>query len=433
MADKELPSGVAPSQPQITGYHTATLDSSQEWEGWQGWFSRLCSRLINDPAIAYAVSIFLTHRLLLSALGAVLAFFAPIEPPLGSALLRDVNPYFGGPSFFLLAPWQRWDTNWYIRIAQLGYDVGNGTTNFPPLYPFLVGVSGRLLVGQYMLAAMIISNLAYVAALTYLYKLTVKKFDESTARRTLLFLAAFPSAFFLAAAYTESLYLLLAVAAFYYAEDKRWYLAAGLAALAGITRIQGVLLVIPLGYLYLEQRKFKWRKLFSPANFKLFNRDGLALAVSPVLFGLYMLWVFVGVGDHNFGNHLLVIWHIKFAMPWETFFVGLAGFFDPVHTRNMIFNILDLAALTLFISLTIVWWQKKLPFHYFLYATLSMLLYLTRQGTEDFFWMSMNRYVLTVFPGFMLLGKYASPRLLKPAIFLQAVWAVFFIFWMWAG
>ncbi len=402
------------------------LDHSRKnrWKGWNSWYNHFYQNLVSDPAIVYSISIFITHRLLLTTLGMLFAFFVPAEPPLGAFLLRDVNPYFNGPEFLFLAPFQRWDTNWYIQIAQAGYSVGSGNTNFPPLYPFLVGILGRLLLGQYMLASLIISNLSYVVSLVYLYRLTLRHFNEKTARNALLALAVFPTGFFLASGYTESLYLALSLAAFYYAEDKKWYLASALAALSGITRIQGVILVLPLAYLYFQQKGFKWRKI---------GWDGLALLLSPALFGLYMAWVYFILSDQNFGNHLLVIWHIKFATPWESFFGGLTGFFDPSHSRSLIYNVFDLICLTLFISLTIIWWQRKLPFHYLLYCILSLTVYLTRQGTEDFFWMSMARYVTLLFPGFMLLGTLATPRFLKISAGLQLVWASFFVFWMWAG
>jgi Gpi18-like mannosyltransferase len=440
MTDKELPISAthSPASPasnyrsnnQVTLTSSSMLEHSRsgEWHsqptGWQEWFAQLYGRLMSDPAISYAMTIFMTHRLLLFALGALFALVAPVEPPLGSSLLRDVSPYFWGPGFFLLAPWQRWDTNWYIRIGQVGYDIGNGTTNFPPLYSFLIGVLGRLLMGQYMLASLLISSVAYIVALVYLYRLTLRHFNEVTARYTLLFMVTFPSAFFLASGYTESLYLALTLAAFYYAEEKRWYLAAFLVALAGITRIQGIILVLPLGYLYLQQINFKWRKI---------NLEGLALLLSPGLYALYMGWVYFILGDRNFGNHLAVIWHIKFAMPWESFFGGLFGFFDPSHVRNLVFNLLDLVMLTLFISLTIISVQRKFPMHYLIYSILSLIVYLTRMGTEDLFWMSMTRYLIMIFPAFMLMGQVTPRSLLKLSGAIQVIWATLFIFWMWAG
>ncbi len=397
--------------------------STPAWT-WQTWASRVWGRLMADPAIAFALTIFMTHRLLLFALGALLAPIAPIEPPLGYSLLRDVDPRHWGPAFFLLGPWQRWDTNWYIHIAHWGYSIGDGSTNYPPLYPLAMGFLGRILLDQYMLAGIIISNLAYIVALVYFYRLAERLFPLEAVRRGVLFLATFPTAFFLASAYTESLYLALTLMAFYYAEQKRWLLVAGVLALASITRLQGLVLWVPLAYMYMAQRNWNFRKI---------GRDGLLLLCAPLTLGLYVAWVYIFLNDFNFNNHLQEIWHVRFAMPWESFLGGLAGFFDFSQSRNLFYNALDLILLVTFICLLIVWLQKGLPVAYFIYSALTIGVFLTRQGTEGFFWMSMNRYLLSVFPVFMLAGQIAPRFLIKFGAGLQAVWAALFVFWMWAG
>lgn len=417
---------VTGSNPLVYISSSSTIASSAatSLERSEGLLSRLWQRLMDDPAFAYAWTIFLTHRLLLFALGAALVLIAPVEPPLGVSLLRDLNPNFWGPGFLFLEPWQRWDTNWYIRIAMTGYDIGNGTTNYPPLYPVSIALLGRLLLGQYMLASLVISNLAYIVALVYLYRLTSQLFDETIAKRTLVWVAVFPSAFFLASGYTESLFLALAVASFYYGEKKRWWLAAGLAALAGVTRIQGLVLVLPLGYLYMQQRGWNWRKI---------GREAFALALSPGLLALYFGYVFLILGDNNFSNHLSVIWSVRFAWPWDAFVMGLAGLFDPNYANLLIYNGLDLITLVIFICLAIIWWQRKLPRHYLIFVVSNMLVYLTRAGTSGFVWMSMTRYLVVLFPCFMLLAQIAPKRYIKLSAVVQAVWAFLFIFWMWAG
>lgn len=391
----------------------------------QSGLAGLWEKLIADPAINYAINLFLTHRLLLFALGAAFAIFLPIEPMLGDDLLRDVNPYFWGPGFFLLAPWQRWDTNWYLHIAQIGYQAGDGTTNFPPLYPLLVGTVGRLLLGQYMLAALLVSAVAYLVAMVYLYRLTERFFNAQLAKRTLVFLVCFPTAFFLLSGYTESLYLALAVASFYYAEERRWWLVCGLSALAAITRLQGAILVVPLAYIYLKQERFKWRSLFKP--------DALALMGAPSAFILYMAYVYIVMRDTNFGNHLAIIWHIKFVMPWQSLWDGLMVMFSLDNVQNLAYNLLDLSTLVLFICLTIIWAQKKLPAAYWIYNAVNILVYLTREGETSLSWMSMSRYLIVLFPCFMMLAQSAPRWLLRLSIGLQAIWATLFIFWMWAG
>ena len=391
---------------------------------WQAWLVSLWRRLTSDPAVAYALGIFMTHRLLLFALGACLAPLAPVDPPLGSGLLRDVDPHQWGPGFLLLGPWQRWDTNWYLHIAIFGYSPGDGSTNFPPLYPALVGVLGRVLLDQYMLAAMLISNFAYVVALIYFYRLSQRLFSEEVARRGILFVATFPTAFFLASGYTESIYLALVLMAFYYAEEKRWLWVAVLAALASITRLQGAILVLPLGYMYMQQAGWNWRKI---------GRDGLLLAIAPLSLGIYLVYVYGILQDYNFNDHLQEIWGIKFVMPWTSFFSGMFGFFDPNRVQNLPYNALDFILLVIFIAMTVIWYKKKLPMAYLLYSVLSMVVFLTREGSSDFFWMSMNRYLLSVFPVFMLAGQIGPRFMIRLGGVFQAVWAALFIFWMWAG
>lgn len=405
----------------------ATLTNSNRlvaYPGWLDWLLALRTRWLSDPAVLFALNIFLMHRLLLSALGTVLAPIAPMEPALGNSLLRGLDPRYWGPGFFLFGPWQRWDTNWYIEIAHYGYQVGDGTTNYPPLYPLAVGALGRLFFEQYMLAALVISNLAYIVALVYFYKLSLRLFDEETTRRSLFILAAFPSGFFLLSGYTESLYLALVLAAFYYAEEKKWLPVAVLSALACVTRLQGAVLVIPLLVIYLQQIKFQWRK---------FGREGWLLVCSPALLVLYMSYVYFVLGDHNFSNHLSVVWHVKFVLPWEAIFGGIAGLFNPNYAVNLFYNVVDLILLVLFVCMLIIWAQKKLPFAYLLYGVLSIAVFLTRQGTDGLVWMSMNRYLLSIFPVFMLAGTFVPRYLLKFSAFIQFIWALLFIMWMWAG
>ncbi len=433
----KYPNSLTSNRPGPPGnfvtYRQSAADAGEvmvtpDWS-WRSWFSNLRARLTADPAVAFALTVFFTHRLLLFALGAFFAPFVPQVPPLGASLLRDVDPRHWGPAFFLLAPWQRWDTNWYIHIAQSGYAIGDGTTNYPPLYPLGVAVLGRVLLEQYMLAAMLISNLAYIFALVYFYRLCNRLFNVEVTRRAILLLATFPTAFFLLSGYTESLYLALVLAAFYYAEEARWWPVIILTILASLTRLQGIILIAPLAYIYLQKRQFNWHNWR-----KMITREGVALAaLPPVGLGFYLAYVYFILGDFNFNNHLAVVWHVKFALPWETFFGGLAGFFDPNNAHNLIYNVMDLILLVVFVCLIIIWAQRKLPMAYLIYSVLSMLVFLTRQGVDGFFWMSLNRYVLAIFPVFMLAGLIAPRYLIKVSAAVQAIWVVLFIFWMWAG
>jgi hypothetical protein len=123
--------------------------------------------------------------------------------------------------------WARWDSDWYLRIAEDGYaESPSSAPAFFPLYPALVGGLGRLLAGHYVLAGVLISLAACLAGFLLLYRLATARMGEEGARRALLYLALFPTALFLQAVYSESLYLALVLGAFLLAERGRW-LGAG--------------------------------------------------------------------------------------------------------------------------------------------------------------------------------------------------------------
>jgi hypothetical protein len=77
--------------------------------------------------------------------------------------------------------------------------------------------------------------------------------NESTAKRTILFLAIFPTSFFLLAGYTESIFILLALGSFWSARNGRFWLAGLLGFVAALTRLTGWVLIVPLAYEFYRQ------------------------------------------------------------------------------------------------------------------------------------------------------------------------------------
>ena len=108
---------------------------------------------------------------------------------------------------FLTDVWARWDSVWFLRIAEHGYASLEGTAAaFYPLYPASVGLLGRVFFGHYVLAGIAISLAASLAAFVLLYDLAETKLGAEGARRTVLYLAIFPMTLFLQAVYSESLF-----------------------------------------------------------------------------------------------------------------------------------------------------------------------------------------------------------------------------------
>jgi hypothetical protein len=146
----------------------------------------------------------------------------------------------------LVTVWERFDALWFLRIASHGYANGDGSAAFFPLYPLLVRWVSAVSGGRPLAAAIVVSNLSFLGALMMLYVLSRTELSEETARRAVLYVAIFPTAFFFFAPYSESTFFLLAVITLWAARRQRWAIAAVAGALAALTRSLGVVLALPL-------------------------------------------------------------------------------------------------------------------------------------------------------------------------------------------
>ena len=164
------------------------------------------------------------------------------------------------PQDFLTA-WDKFDTVWYLNISQFGYwhpsaatfarDHGQIPTAFFPLYPLLISTLTPLFGTAHRLAsALIISNLGTLAAFIGIGLFAANEDGDEASTRTIRLVAAYPMAFFLAAAYTEGVFLALAVFCLYFLRRNLWYAAAICAFFAALTRFTGVILFLPLVYEY---------------------------------------------------------------------------------------------------------------------------------------------------------------------------------------
>src|SRR5439155_5648667 len=161
--------------------------------------------------------------------------------------------------------WARWDSVFFLRIAEHGYD--KAAAAFGPLYPGLVWLVGHILFGQYVLAGIVVSLAAALGSFVLLHRLAEERLGADGARRAVLYLAVFPMALFLQAVYSESLFLLLVLAAFALAERNRFAGAGLVAGLAILTRAAGLALLPALALLAWRHRE------------RLRSLGGIALAV----------------------------------------------------------------------------------------------------------------------------------------------------------
>lgn len=113
--------------------------------------------------------------------------------------------------------------------------MGQSSTIFFPLYAGLTDGLGRLLGGNYILAGLAVSTLAIALALLLLIQLGADLFGTSSGRLAAVAPAVYPTAVFLIAPFTQSLFLALTLGTFLAAYRARWILTAILAFLASLT------------------------------------------------------------------------------------------------------------------------------------------------------------------------------------------------------
>ncbi|MEZ4533105.1 MAG: mannosyltransferase family protein [Thermomicrobiales bacterium] len=246
---------------------------------------------------------------------------SPTSQPYSSQF--PVPPVPGGIWEHLVEPLRMWDGLWYRLIAVEGYPANHVWNDaFWPLFPMAMRGLSRVTGLPEDVSGYLIANASFVVALVLLYQLVRIDFDTPVARRALWALALFPTSFFFNAVYTESLFLMLSVAAILSARVRRWWLAGVLGALAALTRSHGIFLVIPFAVLWVKQYGFYLRPMI-PKGINV----GMPL-LGPLIFGAYLERT-----QGNWRNFIEVqgAWNRTFAWPWRTFDCALNGCAMDVH------------------------------------------------------------------------------------------------------
>ncbi len=372
---------------------------------------------------ALALRVFLVSRLVLwaLALGTLLLFDEHLNPDRGLWDTDRLHELGRG-----IDVWARWDSDWYLRIAEEGYAGSpSSTPAFFPLYPALVGLLGRLLLGHYLLAGVLVSLAAGAAAFVLLLRLGARLLGEAVALRAVFLLAVFPTSLFLGAVYSESLYLLLAVGAFLLAERGRWLGAGGVAGLALLTRPAGLALLPALALL-------AWRSEDRRAALIRLTAALPIGAVYPVL-----LWIWIGE-PFAFLRAQEGIWQrsLSPAGPLGGLWRGVAVLWEDPSGKELLLNGRELGLTLVFLGLTVVAW-RRIGAAYGLFAALSLAIPLAVPADPRPL-LSLSRFGLVAFPLVLALATLAERRPARAAIVagsaaLLALGVVQWALWRWVA
>lgn len=157
----------------------------------------------------------------------------------------------GVPFFNLFA---RWDSAYYLAIAQGGYDAG-ATWAFRPLFPLALktgSIPFAVSMESLTVAGFFLNAVFFLLALFVVHNLTQRLFSEKVADDTVLLLALCPVGIFYTAIYSEPLFLLLVSLSFFFLETERLYRSSIAGYLAGLTRPEGFFVFVAMFF-----KKFK--------------------------------------------------------------------------------------------------------------------------------------------------------------------------------
>ncbi len=333
-------------------------------------------------------------RILLLAVGIRLLLF----------LLGTIAVSRSGSGRYGLAFWSNWDANNFLRVAEVGYPSSGHDALFIvylPGYPFAVRVVA-FVFQNLILSGLIVSFAASVGAAWFLYKLVRLERDDDEAWRAVLWLFAFPTAYFLTLPYSESLYLFGSVAALYAARTNRWVRAAGAGVLATATRLQALPLVPALAIEAFRRndRQSRVRALF-----------WAGMAAGGIAIYLAINWI-VHDDPFQFFKTQAEHWANHGAAPWvplndglrAVLSGGLEGDFVLIYWGRLVGTAVTVTLLVAGV--------RRLSLSESAFGWISLILILSSS------WLiSMPRYLIGIFPLFIVAAHHTrSDRVLWPLL-----------------
>jgi Gpi18-like mannosyltransferase len=250
------------------------------------------------------------------------------------------------------------------------------------------------------------------------------------ARRAIFDVSDFPTAVFFSAVYTESLFFMLTVASFYYLRAHRWWIAGAVGFFASLTRVEGVLLVVPFA--------IEWGVQYWPS----LQRGGVRAAralldlvpaiLIPLGLAVYMAYLWVLRADPLYFSHVQIHWNRHFAMPWVSLMNAFHKMAVATSGQTVANQSLEIAFTFLMIGVLVAGWKSLRP-PYIAYMALSILVPMCTSSL-----MSMPRFALVLFPMFAILARWGerpwvNNLILAFSLPLLGLFTVLFADWYWVA
>jgi hypothetical protein len=367
---------------------------------------------------------FLIWQTVIIFVSAVAGKFLPLQ--------RSDTYLGGGITHYLENPLLNFRSNFdgvhYVLIATHGYNFGQQA--FFPLYSELIRFLRPYIVNP-ILSGVLISTLCFFLGLVFLHRLIRLDYSEEVAKWTTVAMLVFPTSFFFTSVYTEGLFFLLTILAFYSARKSNWLLAGLFGGLASYTRLVGIFLFPAL---LIELWFNSSADLHSLAK-RLLN--SLFLLLIPAGLLIYINYLHATTGDPLAFYHVQRLFNqdrsLSIVMPYQVYWRYIRMILTVSPAAPAYYTIwLEFVTGLVFSLLTLVSIFRQR----FSYAIFSLFAFAVPTFTGNL--VSLPRYVLVCFPAFMLIGslytKFPKTRLplLLPAAVVGVISLAMFVqgFWI---
>jgi len=307
-----------------------------------------------------------------------------------------------------------WDARHYLHLATYGYTTSGDPANFIvffPLFPFLVWLGS--FITPPVVAGVLITNISSIIGHAYfILFLQKRRYSRAKIWRVLLLLMLSPVSIYFTLNYTEGLLLGLTGVFLYYLERKKFLGAAAIGCLASMTKLVGILFLIPYAFYCIRLRpvRINWRAL-------------TYAALIPCGYAFYSL-----INYLLFGNplHYMIIqrehWSKQSANPFTQYWFVAQDMLRGYHfeaslmkqTYTFDYIALLLAPLIILIYVLLTTRRKRLPIGYILWSIAQLLVF-----TSQSYWLSSFRYAALVLPLYIMLEELGAR--FKPIYFFTIV------------
>ncbi len=325
-----------------------------------------------------------------------------------AAQLFPLQPNYlgGGRSEYVKAPLllmhANFDGEHYVELVRFGYKPLQYF--FFPLYPISIGILVSVIGTQLqsvVAVGTIFSISCFILALFVLKRLLELDYKQNVVWLTVLLMLVFPTSFYFQMVYTESLFLLVSVSAFYFARKRKWLIAGVLALFCSATRLIGVLLLPAL--------LFEWYMAYR-GDLRSNILSSIPLLMAPLGLVFYMIFLQQTTGDYMaFYNNIAIFGEQRsntiILLP-QVFFRYVFRILPSAtsYWPTLATTLLEFTVGVLFFVLSIISFFKQRGS----YSILLIGGYLIPTFAGSF--SSMPRYMVVLFPAFILMAQFLSTR-----------------------